>query len=749
MVQFSISFFALLLTTASIGFAQDSSGVPSIVRSIEGHFAAGPASRIDPVKARVLETGPAAKVVLESVSAERLSQEMPKALPTPGTPLKIGFSRDLPALRTFAQLAGLATVTPATAAQIASISITSADALGIRLGLLIERMPTSAKLRFYARGTDQAYEVSGRQINETIARNIASGDRSEEARTYWSPIINGQEVMVEFELPNGIPLTEVAFSIPRLSHLYSSPLATKALQERIGQSGTCNLDSVCQPSWSNESLATAKMTFTSGGGSYLCTGTLLNDSDASTNIPYFLSANHCISSQTVASSLQTFWFYRANSCDSGTLYSGTQTLTGGATLLYNTSVTDTSFMRLVGTPPAGTYFAGWTATQQALSTGITGIHNPSGDLQKISFGSISNYLTCPATSGSSYSCSTAAVGGADHLQVVWSQGITEGGSSGSGIWVTSGASHYLVGQLHGGSSFCSAPTAPDQYGRFDVAYNAALYQWLGVTSSCSYSLSASSVAVAAGGLSGTVGVVTTTGCAWSASSNAAWITVTGGSSGTGNGSVVYAVASNTTATSRTGTLTIGGQTFTITQAGGTSGGTTTTNVLVNPGFESGAASWAQSSTGGYSLISLNGATFTAHAGSYYAWLGGYASGTDVLSQSVVIPANAASAVLRFWYKIATSETFGVFDRLFVEFYSGGTKLTTLSTLTNANSTAGAWVQSTAFNVSAYKGQTVELRFTATSDSSLQTSFLIDDVSLDVTTSSGRIDLTPILMLLLD
>ena len=479
MAQFLIRVFALLLATASIGIAQNSRGSNPVVQSVEGHFATAPTKQIGPVQARILDTGPVAKVVLEPVSAERLNQEMAKALPEAGVPLKIGFARDLPALRTFTQLTGLATLAPATAAQIASISITSADALGIRLGLLIDKMPASAKLRFYAKESDQAYEVTGREINDTIERNVAAGDSSQEAYTYWSPIINGQEVIVEFELPNGTPLTEVVFSIPRLSHLYSSPLATRALQEKIGQSGSCNLDSVCQSSWSNESLATAKMSFISGGSSYVCTGTLLNDLDVSTSVPYFLSANHCISSQTEASSLQTYWFYRSNSCSSGTLYAGTQTLSGGATLLYNSSVTDTSFMRLVGTPPAGTYFAGWTSTQQSLSTGITGIHNPMGDLQKISFGSITNYLTC--TTGSSYSCSTTTVGSANHLKVVWNQGITEGGSSGSGIWVTSGASHYLVGQLHGGQSYCSTPTAPDNYGRFDVAYNASLYQWLGVT----------------------------------------------------------------------------------------------------------------------------------------------------------------------------------------------------------------------------------------------------------------------------
>jgi hypothetical protein len=84
---------------------------------------------------------------------------------------------------------------------------------------------------------------------------------------------------------------------------------------------------------------------------------------------------------------------------------------------------------------------------------------------------------------------------------------------------------------------------------------------------CTYSLSATSAAAGASGGSGTVGVTAGSTCAWTATSNATWLTVTSGTSGTGNGTVGYSVAANTGTTSRTGTLTIAGNTFTVTQAG--------------------------------------------------------------------------------------------------------------------------------------------------------------------------------------
>ena len=83
---------------------------------------------------------------------------------------------------------------------------------------------------------------------------------------------------------------------------------------------------------------------------------------------------------------------------------------------------------------------------------------------------------------------------------------------------------------------------------------------------CAPSLSSSGQSVGSGGATGSVGVTAATGCTWSALSNATWITLTGATSGTGNGTVPYSVAANPTTSVRTGTLTIAGQTFTITQA---------------------------------------------------------------------------------------------------------------------------------------------------------------------------------------
>lgn len=84
--------------------------------------------------------------------------------------------------------------------------------------------------------------------------------------------------------------------------------------------------------------------------------------------------------------------------------------------------------------------------------------------------------------------------------------------------------------------------------------------------SCPYTLSASSFTIGQPGGRGTVGVTTNAGCAWTATSNASFVTITASASASGSATVGYSVAANTGAT-RTGTLTIAGQTFTLTQTG--------------------------------------------------------------------------------------------------------------------------------------------------------------------------------------
>ena len=240
---------------------------------------------------------------------------------------------------------------------------------------------------------------------------------------------------------------------------------------------------------------------------------------------------------------------------------------------------------------------------------------------------------------------------------------------------------------------------------------------------CSFSISPTSASVAAAGGSGTVSVTATAGCTWSAVSNSSFITVTGGASGTGNGTVSYSVAANTLTTSRAGTITIAGQTFTVNQAGTTGGGGT--ELIVNPGFEAGTAPWVASGQ-----ITFSAGSFP-HTGTNYVIVNGVNSTTGTIYQTVTIPSGGAN--LNFWLNISTQEAAGasVFDRLFIEVRNtSGTLLATLATFSNQNSgTAGVYVLRGPYNLSSFAGQTVRIQFRGTNDITLPTNFRIDDISV--------------------
>ncbi|WP_194823272.1 M28 family peptidase [Micromonospora sp. S-DT3-3-22] len=197
------------------------------------------------------------------------------------------------------------------------------------------------------------------------------------------------------------------------------------------------------------------------------------------------------------------------------------------------------------------------------------------------------------------------------------------------------------------------------------------------------------------------------------------------SSVTSGGSATMTVSASSSATLGTFTLTVTGTgsatrtasyTVTVTGTGSCTGG----QVIGNGGFESGTSPWTATSG-----VITNSSSQPARTGSYKAWLNGNGStSTDTLSQSVTVPAGCSSYTLAFYLHIDTTErtTTVAYDKLVVQVGS-----TTLATYSNLNKATGYTLRS--FDVGAYAGQTVTLKFTGTEDASLQTSFVIDDVTL--------------------
>ncbi|MGK5442083.1 M4 family metallopeptidase [Micromonospora sp. URMC 105] len=295
--------------------------------------------------------------------------------------------------------------------------------------------------------------------------------------------------------------------------------------------------------------------------------------------------------------------------------------------------------------------------------------------------------------------------------------------------------------------------ATDLYGNCSTEYRTVQAAWTAVAVSgndapCSstgndfsVSLSPTSGSVTAGGsVSTTVGTATTSGTAQTVTFSATGLptgatasfspaSVTSGGSST----LTIATTAGTPAGTYTVTVTGAGSvnrtaTYTLTVNGTGGGCTGAGQKLGNPGFESGTTPWA--STSGV-IGSFTGQP--ARTGTRNAWLNGYGSTrTDTLSQAVSLPAGCTSYNFSFWLHIDSAETTTgtAYDTFRVQVLSSsGTVLATLATYSNLNKAAGYAQKS--FSLASYAGQTVTLKFTGTEDSSLQTSFVVDDTAVNV------------------
>jgi hypothetical protein len=254
----------------------------------------------------------------------------------------------------------------------------------------------------------------------------------------------------------------------------------------------------------------------------------------------------------------------------------------------------------------------------------------------------------------------------------------------------------------------------------------------------SISVSPSSATVTAGsGTSTTVSTATTSGSAQTVSLSASGLpsgatAAFSPSSVTSGGSSTLTISTSSSTAAGTYTVTITGTgssathstSFALTVSSGGGSGCTAAQKVTNPGFESGSTGWTATS----GVIGQYGSSGEpTHSGTWDAWLDGYGtSHTDTLSQSVTIPSGCSTYTLSFWLHIDTSETTTsvAYDKLTVTLGS-----TTLATYSNLNKASG--YQQRSFNVSGFAGQTVTLKFSGVEDSSLQTSFVVDDTALNV------------------
>ena len=314
-------------------------------------------------------------------------------------------------------------------------------------------------------------------------------------------MIQGDKIVLEYFQPAGSSELPV-IHVESIAHFYRG-VESRIAYFRDGSTqndyrahGSCQVDVECSEgdSWTNQINSAVHYSFVDGGGTYVCSGSVINNTNADCT-PYILTANHCGDPASSSDISGHVWYfnYQRPSCVPGNTskYTGalSETMSGGifrassthgdhpASFSYQVDGSDFALVELSTDIPASydPYFAGWSRSTSASGSGV-GIHHPSGDEKKISTYS-SSLVSATYNSGWTNA----------HWRVQWvsttnGHGVTEGGSSGSPIFNSAGL---IVGHLSGGSSFCATPTDPDLYGKFDRAWdqessstNAQLKHWL-------------------------------------------------------------------------------------------------------------------------------------------------------------------------------------------------------------------------------------------------------------------------------
>jgi hypothetical protein len=334
------------------------------------------------------------------------------------------------------------------------LRVLSAGATDLNLGFARFWLPDGATLHVSAESEQYSQGPYTSQDNEPHGQ-------------LWTPVVPGEGAVVELFVPAQaqaepvIVLSQVGTGYRDLFHKQPESLA---------KIGSCNVDVICPQGdgWRDEIRSVGVYTV---NGTWTCTGTLVGNT-ANDFRNFFLTANHCGLNAGNAPSVVVYWNYQSPAC--GLLSGGSLAQNqSGATFRASRADVDMALIELNAIPSTAfnVYYAGWDRSGDVPS-GCVGIHQPGCNEKCISFSTepLATVNSCINSGGVN-----------SHWYVHWSLGVTEPGSSGSGIWDS--VTHRYVGFLSGGPSACGGSDLHDCYGKVFVAWTGAssssrLSDWL-------------------------------------------------------------------------------------------------------------------------------------------------------------------------------------------------------------------------------------------------------------------------------
>jgi hypothetical protein len=283
--------------------------------------------------------------------------------------------------------------------------------------------------------------------------------------TFVNGLIEGNTSVIEYYEPVEV-YGQGVISVSHVGHAYRYIFG----DDNSRGSDPCEVDIKCSPEgdgqWATVKDGVVRVITSNNQGIGFCSGTLINNT-AQDCKPYILTAWHCGTSSSTShfNNFIVYFNFQFQNCGGGVVQSTSNTVTG----MYNransgdnggNNGSDFLLMECQSAIPGhfNAYYNGWDASNATVGSGVS-IHHPSGDKKKIS-----------TFTGQLVSATWGGTPGT-HWRVYWEattngHGVTEGGSSGSPIFDANGR---VIGQLTGGSSYCTSPNSPDLYGK--MSYN--------------------------------------------------------------------------------------------------------------------------------------------------------------------------------------------------------------------------------------------------------------------------------------
>jgi hypothetical protein len=291
----------------------------------------------------------------------------------------------------------------------ASVRVEGADRLRLRLENV--RLPVTTELWVYGDGGDSMR--FGRELIRP------EGD-------LWTPSVAGETIYLELRSRSSqFSSGTIELEVSSVAETFPLDASGAPMTDGSREKGGCLEDAAC---YDNSDLnllslykrAVAHLRYIVGGDTLLCSGALINDTDDSGFIPYLLTANHCFSTQSTASTLEAFFDYIASSCLGPAPNLSTLPRAVGSTLLATSTSTDSTFVRLSNNPAGSRAYLGWRTAPVTSGTELYRLSHPMGFSQAFSRSvAYSPPGTCATLPASRYVYSFSTLGS------------TAGGSSGS------------------------------------------------------------------------------------------------------------------------------------------------------------------------------------------------------------------------------------------------------------------------------------------------------------------------------